>query len=258
MHYEREGVVPSKKGRTERTPSTSTRCTRCAKLVTDKQLPPKVLIVHRWTRKMVSTRVGDRARPARAGRDGHGRLGTSRGSSSIRIATTRSSEPVQFTGFKLFFHHDLRERRRAADAARAAAACSPRPISHPVPVASCAGLQRTLMCHARAPRPRAWSSQTPRTRSRCGSTTTRSTSGCCRGTVPTRSTRAAFTSPTTGGDAPWWSRRMFLQPVRSGVPNREHVEWAAPRLDRTFTRRRRADQPVACRGLAAERQAGFT
>ena len=65
------------------------------------------------------------------------------------------------------------------------------------------------------------------------STTTRSISGCCRGIVPTRSTRAAFTSRTTVATRPGGRGECS---VNSSRARRRivTVERDAPRLDRTL------------------------
>ena len=48
-------------------------------------------------------------------------------------ATCEASEPVQFTGFKLFFHNDTKTGRQAAHAARSARAAASADL-HPVSV----------------------------------------------------------------------------------------------------------------------------
>ena len=114
-----------------------------AKLVTDKQLPPKVLVVHRWTRKMV-TNASDIAL------DPHVQIVMDMdgwGPPWLKFDSYRDYEvvePVQFTGFKMFFHHDLRK-GDALLTPREAPATAAAPDVHPVPVASCAGFRRTLI-----------------------------------------------------------------------------------------------------------------
>jgi len=108
MHYEREGVVPSKKvGQTDAA-EINYAVRTLAKLVSDKQLPPKVLIVHRWTRKMVSN-------ASQIALDPHVQIVMDMdgwGPPWLKFDSYRDYEvvePVQFTGFKLFYHHDLRK-----------------------------------------------------------------------------------------------------------------------------------------------------
>jgi hypothetical protein len=108
MHYEREGVVPSKKvGQTDAA-ELNYAVRTLAKLVSDKQLPPKVLVVHRWTRKMVS-------HASSIALDPHVQIVMDMdgwGPPWLKFDSYRDYavvEPVQFTGFKLFFHHDLRK-----------------------------------------------------------------------------------------------------------------------------------------------------
>ena len=105
---------------------------------------------------------------------------------------------MQFTGFKLFYPQRHEEGRRAADAGRSAAPTAAAAV-HPVSVIAraLARLARLCCCSWPLPLGAAVRAIARRTRSRCASTTTHSTSGCCRGIVPTRSTRAASTSPTT-------------------------------------------------------------
>ena len=108
MHYEREGVVPSKKvGQTDAAEINYAVHT-LAKLVADKQLPPKVLVVHLWTRKMVSN-------ASKIAVDPHVQIVMDMdgwGPPWLKFDSYRDYEvvePVQFTGFKIFFHHDTRK-----------------------------------------------------------------------------------------------------------------------------------------------------
>ena len=76
-----------------------------AGLVVEKQLPPKVLVIHRFREAMVRGAGNIKLDPrvqAVMHMDGWG-------VPSVKYASYRSyilSEPVQFTGFKLFFRHD--------------------------------------------------------------------------------------------------------------------------------------------------------
>ncbi len=82
-----------------------------ADLVKRKNLPPKVLIVHRYTRPMVTNYRNIRFDPnvqVVMHMDGWG-------TPPIKISSYRSyvrDEPVQFTGFKLFYKNDVRGRSK--------------------------------------------------------------------------------------------------------------------------------------------------
>jgi hypothetical protein len=79
-----------------------------AKLVRENNLPPKILVVHRFTQKMVTNYQQIKKRPEVQivmDMDGWGHQ-------ARKINTYRQfihKEPVQFTGFKLFYKNDLRE-----------------------------------------------------------------------------------------------------------------------------------------------------
>ncbi|HTE27307.1 hypothetical protein [Flavitalea sp.] len=79
-----------------------------AKLVKENNLPPKILVVHRFTQKMVTNYQQIKKRPEVQivmDMDGWGHQ-------ARKINTYRQfihKEPVQFTGFKLFYKNDLRE-----------------------------------------------------------------------------------------------------------------------------------------------------
>lgn len=79
-----------------------------AKLVKENNLPPKILVVHRFTQKMVTNYSQIKKRPEVQivmDMDGWGHQ-------ARKINTYRQfihKEPVQFTGFKLFYKNDLRE-----------------------------------------------------------------------------------------------------------------------------------------------------
>jgi hypothetical protein len=82
-----------------------------AKLVKDNNLPPKILIVHRFTQKMVTGYRQIKLQPevqVVMDMDGWGYP-------AKKISTYKSfifREPVQFTGFKLFYKNDLRDNSR--------------------------------------------------------------------------------------------------------------------------------------------------
>lgn len=78
-----------------------------AKLVTDKKLPPKILVVHRFTRPML-TNASKIKRDPRVQvvihMDGWGPPSLKRDSYAAYVY----AEPVQFTGFKLFYKNDIK------------------------------------------------------------------------------------------------------------------------------------------------------
>jgi hypothetical protein len=79
-----------------------------AKLVKENNLPPKILVVHRFTRPMVTNYKQIKLQPETQiviDMDGWG-------AQARKINTYRQfvyGEPVQFTGFKLFYKNDFRE-----------------------------------------------------------------------------------------------------------------------------------------------------
>jgi len=108
MHYEREGVVPSKKVGEMSADDVNEAIRTLTQLVIEKHLPPKVLVVHRWTRKMVSNAAAIKPTPqvqVVMDMDGWG-------PPWLKFDSYRDyevAEPVQFTGFKIFFHHDVKK-----------------------------------------------------------------------------------------------------------------------------------------------------
>ena len=79
-----------------------------AKLVEEKHIPPKVFVVHRWTKKMVSNASKIALDPRVQivmDMDGWG-------PPWLKFDSYRDYEvaaPVQFTGFKIFYHNDTRK-----------------------------------------------------------------------------------------------------------------------------------------------------
>jgi len=108
MHYEREGVVPSKKVGEMSADDVNEAIRTLTQLVIEKHLPPKVLVVHRWTRKMVSNAAAIKPTPqvqVVMDMDGWG-------PPWLKFDSYRDyevAEPVQYTGFKIFFHHDVQK-----------------------------------------------------------------------------------------------------------------------------------------------------
>ena len=80
-----------------------------AKIVRENNLPPKILVIHRFTRAMVTNTAKITLRPevqVVMDMDGWGHQ-------ARKINTYRQfiySEPVQFTGFKIFYKNDLLEK----------------------------------------------------------------------------------------------------------------------------------------------------
>src|SRR4051812_6843749 len=77
-------------------------------LVKQYNLPPKVLIVHRFTRKMLTDAKGIKLDPkvqVVINMDGWGQPWLKYDSYRAHV----EAEPVQFTGFKLFYHNDTRK-----------------------------------------------------------------------------------------------------------------------------------------------------
>lgn len=79
-----------------------------ARLVKENNLPPKVMIVHRFTKKMVTNYQNIQLRPEVQmviNMDGWGEPELKKGTYRHYIYP----EPVQFTGFKLFYKNDLKK-----------------------------------------------------------------------------------------------------------------------------------------------------
>lgn len=79
-----------------------------AKLVKDNNLPPKILIVHRFTQGMVKNYKNVKLRPevqVVINMDGWGEPILKKSTYKLYI----KKEPVQFTGFKLFYKNDLKK-----------------------------------------------------------------------------------------------------------------------------------------------------
>lgn len=79
-----------------------------SKLVKENNLPPKILVVHRFTRKMVTNTKNIKLRPevqVVMHMDGWGEPELKKGTYRHFIFP----EPVQFTGFKLFYKNDLKK-----------------------------------------------------------------------------------------------------------------------------------------------------
>ena len=107
MHYGAEGSAPSRRIGQFDAADINWTSEQLRKLVDDQKLPPKVLIVHRWTKAMISHAsqiVIDPRVQIVMHMDGWG-------PPWMKFESFRDYidlEPVQFTGFKLFFHNDTK------------------------------------------------------------------------------------------------------------------------------------------------------
>jgi hypothetical protein len=108
MHHDREGVPPGKKIGTLSSKEINWTVEQLAKLVEEKKLPPKVLVIHRFTRPMVrganQIKLNPRVQVV-IDMDGWGAPWLKFDSYKDYIV----SEPVQFTGFKLFYKNDTKK-----------------------------------------------------------------------------------------------------------------------------------------------------
>jgi hypothetical protein len=107
MHYAAEGVVPGKRNGQFDAKDINWVSEQLRQLVREKRLPPKVLVVHRWTRRMVSNAsqiVLDPRVQIVMHMDGWG-------PPWMKFESYRDYidlEPVEYTGFKIFFHNDVK------------------------------------------------------------------------------------------------------------------------------------------------------
>ncbi len=108
MHYDKEGVAPGKKIGTLTATEVNYAIAQLAKLVSDKNLPPKILVVHRFTRPMLRNARQIKLDPrvqVVVNMDGWGQPWLKFDSYKAYVV----SEPVQYTGFKLFFINDTKK-----------------------------------------------------------------------------------------------------------------------------------------------------
>ena len=108
MHYEREGARPSSKIGMMMASDVNYVIRTLDKLVAEKKIPPKILVVHRFTKKMVPD--AENIRPTKNVQvvmhmDGWGPPWLKFDSYRDYIV----SHPVQYTGFKLFYHNDTKK-----------------------------------------------------------------------------------------------------------------------------------------------------
>jgi hypothetical protein len=107
MHYSKEGVIPGKKiGQFDAT-DVNWVSNQLKQLVIDRKLPPKILVVHRWVKPMISHASDIAVDPhvqIVMDMDGWGPPWQKFESYRDYI----DLEPVEFTGLKLFFHNDVK------------------------------------------------------------------------------------------------------------------------------------------------------
>ena len=107
MHYSKEGVVPGKRIGQFDAKDINWVSEQLQKLVTEKNLPPKVLVVHRFRTEMVSHAPQIALDPRVQivmDMDGWG-------PPWMKFESYRDYidlDPVEFTGFKIFFHNDTK------------------------------------------------------------------------------------------------------------------------------------------------------
>jgi hypothetical protein len=106
--YMRGGIVPGRRIGTMHAADINYVSEQLARIVRENHLPPKVLIIHRFTRNMVTNTEDIILRPEVQivmDMDGWGAPWLKR--DSYRDYVVR--HPVQFTGFKLFYHNDTKK-----------------------------------------------------------------------------------------------------------------------------------------------------
>lgn len=108
MHYKREGLRPSSKVGQMMASDVNYVIQTLDRLVTEKHLPPKILVVHRFRQDMVPD--AENIHPTRnvqvvMDMDGWGPPWLKFDSYRDYIV----SHPVEFTGFKLFYHNDVKK-----------------------------------------------------------------------------------------------------------------------------------------------------
>jgi hypothetical protein len=103
----KKGEIPGTKIGTLSTHSINEAITILAKIVKKNNLPPKILVIHRFTKPMVTDYQKTKTCPEVQivmNMDGFGNKALKRSSYHMAIY----HEPVQFTGFKLFYKNDTR------------------------------------------------------------------------------------------------------------------------------------------------------
>lgn len=108
MHYDREGIAPGLKIGTMTSKEVNYAIQQLKTLVVQNHLPPKLLVVHRFTRPMLRGAEEIQLDPSVqviVNMDGWGQPWLKYDSYKDYVV----SEPVQYTGFKLFFHNDTKK-----------------------------------------------------------------------------------------------------------------------------------------------------
>ena len=126
MHYTREGVPPGKKIGTLGAKEINHAIEQLSKLVKEKNLPPKVLVIHRFTRPMVQDYKAIKLDPnvqVVMHMDGWGAPWLKFDSYKDYVV----DEPVQYTGFKLFYKNDTKKGDKLLTAAELVQ-LKPRPV----------------------------------------------------------------------------------------------------------------------------------
>ncbi len=106
--YMRGGIVPGRKIGTMTASDINYVTGEMARIIRENRLPPKVLVIHRFTRNMVQGYRDIILRPEVQivmDMDGWGAPWLKRDSYRDYVV----KEPVQFTGFKLFYHNDTKK-----------------------------------------------------------------------------------------------------------------------------------------------------
>lgn len=108
MHYNREGRIPATKIGAMDARDVNYAIAQLGALVTKFHLPPKVLVVHRFTTNMLQhadqIKLDPRVQVV-INMDGWGQPWYK----FDTYARCEAAEPVEYTGFKLFFHNDTRK-----------------------------------------------------------------------------------------------------------------------------------------------------
>ena len=108
MHYNREGRAPGTKIGSMDARDVNYAIEQLAQIVSKYHLPPKVLIVHRFTTNMLQhtgrIRLDPRVQVV-INMDGWGQPWLK----FDTYARCEAAEPVEYTGFKLFYHNDTRK-----------------------------------------------------------------------------------------------------------------------------------------------------
>ena len=108
MHYKREGLRPSSKVGQMMASDVNYAIQTLDKLVREKHLPPKILVVHRFRADMVPDAESIKPTPnvqVVMDMDGWGPPWLKFDSYKDYIV----KHPVEFTGFKIFYHNDVRK-----------------------------------------------------------------------------------------------------------------------------------------------------